>query len=95
MQSLLFLRPSDDAPISRIINIDRMDHASADPNNPECTLVNVGLTAVTLQMPFSKFLENVEDLLKDNYRINAEWIAKGREFQLHVIKEMINEIKRT
>ena len=72
MQSLLLLKSSDEGPVDRLINIGLLSMASPHPENPEHTRCCCGVFDITIQMPFVKFLEQVQYLIAENYRVGTE-----------------------
>ena len=97
MQSLLILKPRDDADPDRIINIDLMSTACVSSTNSEWTQVICGYADITLHIPFSEFLKQVQHLIAENYRVSAEtsvqWHKKRMADMEAAMKAAINEHK--
>lgn len=73
MQSLLFLKPADDKPVDRIVNIDLLATAHPNPTEPEkWTDVIVGMANVTIHMPFADFIAKVQELIAQNYKHSVD-----------------------
>ena len=95
MQTLLMLRPTDDEPINRIINIELMSTANVDPNDENRTVVYCAGVEIKLGIPFEKFLKSVEHLVAENYRIGNEtsiaWHKKRISDQEEMMKTVMKE----
>ena len=93
MQTILMLRDTDDGDVKRIINIDLLAAASVSPENPEWTVASCGVFHITIHMPFPKFVQQVEDLIAENYRVahetNIQWHKKRMSDQEAMMKEIM------
>jgi len=89
MQSLLFLRATDDGPIDRIINLELMSMAAVDPDNKTGTVVHVGQSIINMGMSFERFREHVERLVAENYRISIESSAQWHKKRMDDIEQIM------
>jgi hypothetical protein len=94
MQSMLFLRSTDDGPIDRIINIDLLSTAAPHADNPEWTRLQSGLSDITLHMPFAQFLKQVEHLIAENYRVGTETSARWHKKRMEDSEEMMKSVMK-
>ena len=98
MQSILFLRPSEDKEPDRIINIDLLSSASIHPENPEWTRAFVGNCEITMHMTFAQFTEKVQALIAENYRVSNEsyvmWHNKRMADQEEMMKSVLGELHK-
>jgi hypothetical protein len=92
MQSILFLRETDDGEINRLINIDLLSAASPSPENLDWTLVICGFATITIHMPFSKFLEHVQTLIAENYRVSSESSIQWHKKRIADTEESLNAV---
>ena len=95
MQSIMFLRATEDGPVERLINLDQLSTASPSSENPEWTRAICGLSDTTIHMPFAEFVKQVEHLIAENYRIStetsAQWHAKRMADSEKMMKEVLVE----
>jgi hypothetical protein len=98
MQSILFLRDVDDGEVTRLINIDLIVTAAPHQDNPKHTRLLSAGADITLHMPFPRFLEQVEHLIKENYRVSHEasvsWYKKRMDDTANMVLAMVEEFKK-
>lgn len=96
MQSLMFLKSTDDGPIDRIINIDLISTAYPNPDG-EGTIVIVGNASISMGMPFAEFVKKIEFLIAENYRIGTESSLKWHEKRMadaeKTLKNTLKDLK--
>lgn len=91
MQSILFLRLTDDGPIDRLINIDLL--STAGPNKETGgTIAVVGNTEIRMGLPFDKFTELVQKLIGDNYKASLERSVYWEEKRKKDSEDMLNRV---
>jgi hypothetical protein len=92
MQRMLFLKPKEDEPIDRIINLDHL--ATAYRAEDGSTMLIVEGAHISMGMKFEDFLAKVQELIAANYRDSAErsafWERSRMENLKHVISEAMN-----
>lgn len=95
-QNFLFLKPSENEPIDRIINLDLMSSAfkNPDPNAKEKTIVWVGTGEIKMGMPFDEFLIHVQRLIAENYKLGHDYsLARENERMVALGKVMSDVMK--
>lgn len=92
MQSIMFLKPSDDKPIDRLVNLDHL--ASAYRADDGSTVLIVLGAQITMGMKFEDFLEKVQALIAENYRISNESAAAWHNKRMKDTEEVLKEVMR-
>lgn len=92
MQSLLFLKPADDAEIDRVINIDLMSTAYANPEGG--TIAICGNAEIRMSLPFPEFVKKVEFLIAENYRTAHESSIKWHQKRMDDLESVMKDVMK-
>jgi len=100
MQSIMFIKSTEDGPIDRIVNLDLLstahDAGSEEGHEGEIgTVLLLQGARVNMGMKFSDFLSQVEKLIADNYRVahesSAAWHKKRMEDTEAIMRSVMHE----
>jgi hypothetical protein len=98
MQSIMFLKSTEDGPVDRLINLDRLATAALDPDTGG-TIVIVSGAQIKIGIKFKDFLAQVEKLIAENYRISnksyAVWHNKRQQDAEKTMRSVLSDLVKS